>query len=507
MENEANHSEQIVPAATESTVKVAPAGPPEIRAGSLVVEGVIGGFDAYVFRPVALAGGTAPRLRARSFRVAAIGESIAQRVSERLGLRVLISTGSRFLLAGAAGSGWEETLNTLQREFDGWLFQHLQPPGMLQCWLAGAVCSDDRIPIRELEAHRAGRRLQPLEGALRIGPRWNGGAFVQAAGTNIGECSGCASVTSVHLFGDEHFCETCAADTEIGGRLPTYESAWLCEEREADIACPGGGGVRFSMPAAGGRELRLDQGPWPSLRRLPARDFAEMAGARKLLGFARLNVDGAAAAFEALAGDPGPTLVLAHAIHDYFAGQVLTGFPIYPGDDDVVLIGPWQPTLELAIELGKGFEKLSLSGGFTAVQPQSQVSAAVAQASENLDTARAAGGGRLRVFGETLEWKRAAQLLDTGRRVADWLDRRAISGPWLQRLAELRAFSNNGDSRWRARLAHLVTHTPIRHRQAREWALRLPGTVDHADSDWRWIRFLTRYASLAAPEAGAAEKS
>ena len=163
----------LTPAEPQDQAAVEEASAPEVREGDLVVEGVLTGLQVYALRPVPGTGYAARRLRARTFRAAVLGEVMAQRVAQRLGLNLLVWTGCRFLLAGPAEPGWEEVLHSLQREFEAWLFQHLNPPGALECLLAGAICGDHRLPVEELEARRNGLRLQPLEGALRIGARWN----------------------------------------------------------------------------------------------------------------------------------------------------------------------------------------------------------------------------------------------------------------------------------------------------------------------------------------------
>ena len=175
----------------------------QVRAGNLVVEGMLSGVPRYVIRPTPAAGAAARRLRARSFRTAALGELLARRLTERLGLVCLLRAASRFLLVGPARAGWEETLQSLQREFDIWLFQQWVPAGELELYLAGAICENDRLPWDQLAERLGQRRRQPLEGALRIGSRWNGRAFVEPAGADTGLCSGCATVTSVQVTDEE----------------------------------------------------------------------------------------------------------------------------------------------------------------------------------------------------------------------------------------------------------------------------------------------------------------
>ncbi len=542
-------SEAVPPGAEPEAALEAPAV--DIREGTLVVEGVLSGVLAYAVRPAPATGYCARRVRARTFRAAALGEVMAQRVCRSLGLTVLISNSGRFLLAGPADIAWEQALAALQREFDAWLFQHVLPAGDLQCDLAGAVCRTARLPLEELAARRAERRLRPLEGALRAGSRWNVRAFILPAGPRIGLCTGCVAAAAVRRLGDESLCDDCAAEGEIGERLAGAERAWLCAEQQADLAGPGLG-LKFAEPALGGPsaeqplELRLDTAHWPLLRRLPSpgalrsegpseqgagpldfEDLAARGGGRKLLGCLRVMVDGAAAAFSALEGDPARVLALGRRLHGFFGehlhAEIAEAFPlVYPvwsGGDDTLLIGPWQHTLDLAVHLrrrwqasnagsqrgGQSATLLTLSAGFAPAPAVCNIRAACDQASEQLACAVEAGGDRIQAFGSAVEWPRAGSLIETGKALGEWLERGAISPAWLGRLADLRRASDNREMRWRSQLES-AARAHIKHRQAREWAARLPAAAAKGDSDWKWMEFLARYAALSQSPRDAARQ-
>lgn len=489
----------------------------EVRAGDLVVQGVLR-IAPYLLRPVPATGAAARRLRARTFRVGALRELLARRVSERLGLACLIFTGGDFLLAGSAAAGWQETLQSLQREFDAWLFQHLHPAGELQFYLAGAVCQSAQLPCQEICWQLEQRQRQPLEGALRTGLRWNGRVFVLPAGRDTGLCSGCGTVSSVELLGDESLCAGCAADSELCARLLDADRAWLCAEPEADFAGPGWG-LKFSQPSdAAAQELPLDAGHWPLLRRIPLVNgqplgfeaLAERAtGSRKLLGYLHADVDQAGRAFAALEGDPARTVALSRLLDCFFAEhlrQILESkFPlVFPagGDgDNMLLIGSWQDTLDLALQLRQDFaalvgDTLTLSAGLAVSAPHAHIRTAAEQAGESAREAKQAGGNRLCALGVVIEWNRAPSLVTTAKALADWLERGAISGSWLKQVTELCASSRNGSQQWRPLLQAIVRNPRVKHSPARAWAARLPG--DSEESDRPWMEFLARYATLAA---------
>ena len=500
--------------------EMAPIG--EVRAGNLVVEGVLRGIPRFVVRPVAATGAAAQRLRGRSFRTAVLSELLARRVIQRLGLACLFHSPGRFLLTGPAATGWEEVLHSLQREFDTWLFQQWPQAGELECDLAGVLCECEQLPWSRLAERLRHRRRQPLEGALRIGSRWNGRAFVLPASVDTGFCSGCATVTSVEVFDEETLCKGCAADNELGARLPGTESAWVCPEHEADLPGPGLG-LKFSSPAdAFAPQLRFDSEHWPLLRRLPAPNghpvsFQQLAqdagGGKKFLGFLRADVDCLGTALAALAGEPARAVALSRLLDGFFGEhlqQLLESrfplfFPVLGGSDALLLIGPWKDAFELALRLRQDFhvlvgDALTFSAGLSVLPPHASLWAGVELSTEAMRQAKNAGRNRLHAFGTVMEWTRAASLLETAKALADWLQRRAVSPAWLRRLADGCVSSRSEETPWRALLAATVRDPRVKHRSARAWAARL--LKDGEQSDRPWIEFLVRYASLDAGDAG-----
>ena len=504
----------------------------EVRAGNLVVEGLLRGVPQYVVRPTPATEASPRRLRSRSFRAAVLSELLGRRVIQQLGLACLFHSPGRFLLAGPPATGWEETLHSLQREFDAWLFQQWPQPGDLECDLAGALCEGEQLPWSKLAERLRHRRRQPLEGALRIGLRWNGGAFVMPAGADTGLCSGCAIVTpvevsgaeasGVEVSGEEKLCKSCAADEELGARLPGIESAWVCPEPEADLPGPGLG-LKFS-PESGAfaPELRLDGEHWPLLRRLPARNghpvsFQQLAqdagGGKKFLGYLRADVDRLGPAFAALAGEPARAVALSRLLDGFFGEhlrQLLERdfpllFPFFGGSNGLLLIGPWKDALDLALRLRQDFhalvgDGLTFTAGLSLLPPHASLSTGMELATEAMRQAKNAGGNRLHAFGTVMEWTRVASLLETAKAVAGWLQRRAVSRAWLRRVADGCVSSRSEEPPGRALLAAAVRDPRVKHRPARAWAARL--LKDGEKSDRPWIEFLVRYASLEARAAG-----
>lgn len=491
----------------------------ELQPGYLVVEGALEGLDRYVIRPVPADGDTTRRLRGRSFRAALTGELLLLRVAQRLALTPLLFAGNRFVLAGAAEPNWQETLNDIQREFDLWLFQHLA--GELKCFLAGHISEDGRLPFQQLREGLRHARLQPLDGALRVGLRWNGRAFVLPAGPQIGRCAGCAAVTHVRLLGDESLCDACARDSELGERLPAIESGWLAAEGDPELAVPGLA-LRFSQNGSE-HEFRLDAGKWLLFRRLPAADgrplsFEQLAGQPQVLGYLYVEVDEFNEVLDSLDGDPRRAVQLDHALNAFFGdrlAQLLEAefplvYPVFESGSGALLAGAWQALLDLAARLNREFGRqvghgLTVSAGLALAHPSVDLASAAAQAQEQLQAAIAAGGGRLAALGADIEWSHLPGVLQRAKTLASWVKSRAIGAVWLHRLAELHRASRGPGESWHPALEALVRDSRIKPGQARAWAARLSGAA--AESDWRWAEFLARYASLAAAADGKEAKA
>ena len=483
----------------------------ELHPGHLVVQGTLEGLDSFILRPVPATGETSRRLRARSFRAALTAELMVLRVAQRLALTPLLFAGNRFVLAGPAEAGWRETLNDIQHEFDIWLFQHLQPAGEVRCFLAGEISPDGRLPWQALQQGLRRAQLQPLEGALRVGLRWNGRAFALPAGSQYGRCAGCAVVTQVRSLGEESLCDPCAHDSELGARLPAIDRGWLAAEGDPELGVAGLA-LRFSQNGSG-PEFPLDAGKWLVLRRLPSAEgrplsFEQLAGESSLLGYLCAEVDDLADVFQSLEGEPRRAVQLDQALNAFFGGHLARlleaefplVYPILESGSGVLLAGAWQQMLELAVRLNREFgrqvgRELTLSAGLALARPSSSLASAAGEAREGLRQAMAAGGNRLDALGSSVEWPHVPAALQRAKAVAAWVRSRAISGAWLSRLARLHAASLKPGDAWRPPLQALVRDPRIKPGQARVWAAHLA----HAspDSDWRWAPFLARYAWLA----------
>ncbi len=182
----------------------------------------------------------------------------------------------------------------------------------------------------------------------------------------------------------------------------------------------------------------------------------------------------------------------------YLKGLLHREFPdtytVYAGGDDLLLIGPWRQTLQLASRINETFRaytghnpNITLSAGVTLLKPHYPVNRAVRQAEMYLERAKDQGRNRVcALLDKPIPWERYAErLMD-----AEWIHQK-LQGPsrvstgFVYRILELaedaEAVALRGDIRkagWRARLAyHLARNIQadkkIKAQRIAEWLERL----------------------------------
>jgi len=203
----------------------------------------------------------------------------------------------RLMLAGRAEDGAERALTAYQAELDRWSLAELG--GELVFHLVARRCGSEGIPHTVLEEKLALRRMQPLEGALVAGARWNNAAFRSGWGdAHAKVCSGCGATVGDVSAG--LFCDSCIDDDELGKLLPACNFGHWVEPDHATVHVPGQGlalsTADRTMAAVG--DLDLTTAEWAMLRYLPHGDFAALAerspGRRKLLAYLAISVDAVA---------------------------------------------------------------------------------------------------------------------------------------------------------------------------------------------------------------------
>lgn len=504
-----------------------------------LLTGDLSGIQSTLFRLAAQQVQGANRiLRGRSFLIGALLEAAALLVRQTFGLPpfvVLQRAGGRFLILLPELEGIEERIQALQARIDAWLARtyagDLSLRLALTVPLPGEAFAKARLAATfELvrQATESGKQTALASVLESTGPVL---AADYEAGAD-GACRACGVRPAKH----DGRCIACDAEHDYGQQLPHAKAVlWLpgaADVTEASFCPFDAFRLLVTRDPRPGRNvlsawrMRGREAAWPAAARFVAnhvpRLHPELVGDRRLQGLsaeAQAVEPGDMLLFEqlgALAKDKdtevgrpmlavlkadvdrlglvfamglgkdrtvGRIVALSRLVDAFFTGwlteRLQRDFPdtytVYAGGDDLLLIGPWHRTIDLAAALRADFERfagdnpnLTLSAGIELVDVREPISRAAARADMRLDAAKDAGRDRIGLIdGPPMPWAGLAGLL--GR--AAWLDglirAQKVSTVWLYKLlhfADEKQRAETGDTRaaiWRARYAyHLARAFP-----------------------------------------------
>jgi len=218
----------------------------------LLLSGELGGIQRYLYEIAEVGvGGTAKRLRARSFHLSMLAEVAAARVLEEFGLtrvNLLMSSGGHFYLLLPNLPDAPQRLAGLRAEMEEWLHAHLLAQVRLDLAWKGA-CDKDFLEGRfaDLMAGLAVQiqesRRRPLAAVLQAGGQWQEAAFIPTAappGQTWRPCRHCGKLPAADPAGETP-CRFCAADAQAGRQLaqPQPQVAVFREPRAGGAAALG----------------------------------------------------------------------------------------------------------------------------------------------------------------------------------------------------------------------------------------------------------------------------
>ncbi|MGB9803126.1 type III-A CRISPR-associated protein Cas10/Csm1 [Desulfofundulus sp.] len=193
-----------------------------------LVVGDLSGIQNYIFEISGIgAGGVAKRLRARSFYLSALLESISHRILHEFDLplcNIIFSSGGKFYLLLPNINGSKEKIDNLQVELDRWFLEQFH--GELTINLAQLPFSGrDFACFGQVMASVAeklnDKKVMPLKDYLVKNGYWQSELFMSGVGKwQGGICPGCRK-NPVGQAGDgeQQFCPQCRRDLEMGTRL------------------------------------------------------------------------------------------------------------------------------------------------------------------------------------------------------------------------------------------------------------------------------------------------
>lgn len=196
----------------------------------LLLAGDLSGIQNYIFNIKNVGvGGTAKRLRARSFYLSAISDIASHRFLHALDLpltNLLMSSGGKFYLLLPKTDKTGAVINELQTAFDGWCMKELNGEIGLNIASVGFSCRDFMAfseVLKKVNFELQQVKNRPFRKHLSSGKGWNEGSFVFDERTFDSEeslCRSCGKFAGKPV--DEYgtvMCDHCFNDLGLGQKL------------------------------------------------------------------------------------------------------------------------------------------------------------------------------------------------------------------------------------------------------------------------------------------------
>jgi len=531
----------------------------------MIVLGDISGIQSYLFDVAEAGGGQARRLRARSFFIQLLAEAAALRVLRALEWPIdsehfVLSGAGKFLLRGPSSLQIDKELESVEREMTAWLLKEAR--GELRLSLAAAEAD-----VLEAAAYIAALTTMERKKLRNWSPRqaqsWDPTSLVldplDQPCALCGHAKAVKDETDSDTGNPRKVCARCAADREMGRRLPLAK--WLVISNPPTQSDYQAFDLGFSLSAESVFEIAPrtvavvnlvnpeDRPAWcpPDLflnRRLVAyiptenrqpvwfTDLAKRSRGDRLLAVLKADVDWLGRAFSQLLSsntELTPVSRFSDELDAFFSGQLKREmeagsdsrrrsiYTIFSGGDDLLLIGPWDVMADFAGRVQELFDQkfgsrgLTLSAGMALIKPKRPVKNAVAEAATLLEQAKAGGGlgtegkNRFAGFGQVWKWEHHETILKCARQLTDWVTQGKAQRGWLHTLLQLAEARRGDPERGKhpdllatSRLAYHVSRNYTPNSDIRRWGDRLMERFDNLDDpEVHYLPATLRYALTA----------
>lgn len=445
------------------------------RAGEepfLLLAADFSGIQTYIFTVAQTnTKGVSKRLRARSFLVDAMIQSLAYQICEELEVpcgNILMLTGGKFYLLLPNTRRTAEKLELLGKEIEESLFRRFY--GDISVNLAWVTFGDQGLVDYSATVTELSRRLREEKGrALRASLADEGGwredRFI-LAGDLAGKRS-CPSCGRRLMDRGQEVCPECRRQEELGGKLATADRLWFSREG-GEFQLWDRSYLSFSSGCARGSLRRVEQlNSWeipagmtryPFAVRLMANqlpkaengepmtfgDIAERSGGSKRLAVLKADVDNLGYLFadgmqekDRHYGTISRVSTLSRLLEMFFSGYIghllKTEFPsvysVFSGGDDLFLIGPWDVMPGMALRIQREFSAFSggnpcvtLSAALHIAKPKTNIALLAEQSEQDLKRVKNScpqalypdkrGRNGVSFLGDILSWEDFAAQLD-----------------------------------------------------------------------------------------------
>lgn len=456
----------------------------------LLVCGDLSGIQDYIYGVASIGhGGVAKRLRGRSFRISLLAEAVALRLLRGLELPTackIISAGGNFYILAPNTPKALEYLENARDEVCRWLLDEYT--GELALSLVWTELGPDRLKqgkfdeaLDEVNGRLAEAKLRKYAALIAEGPQ----VFdIDYAGK--GACPVCDRRPASGSPDDPQPCAECSLDERLGQRLVSAE--WVAFSKTASepsvelfgdwyaglardneelaglepfaalrlrpgelaVGLPCGFGMyagyvprwanreEFEAVAAKCRDLQEEEPP--AVDGQVPKSFSAIAATSTgahLLGVLRADVDFLGLVFGiGLKGLASLSRIasLSAMLGTFFSVEltrlVSEDFPdcyiAYSGGDDLMVIGPWDQTVELSAQIARRFKdytagnpNLSISAGIGTFRHKTPIATSSVLTGEILERSKSAGRDRLTLFQTTITWEQFDEMMTWSRKLAE----------------------------------------------------------------------------------------
>lgn len=546
----------------------------------LLVGGDLPGIQRYIFGFSGGTGGLAKRLRARSFDVECYSDSVSLHILNHLGLPLthrILFAGGKFQLLLPNTDKTRAILADAHSSASEWLFD--RTAGELSLALAQMPISCDDLDTfsecaREMTTRLRNEKQRPGATHLKGEKGWNTDRFLLPAlqtDEDTGICASCGHRSGPIRESGDPVCDICRADVRRGSRLPKSRFVAHYPGGEGASSAPMGSYSLTATPDEVSRDPLLlvdmdgkgaEESPHPvtasfRARHVPRHEdgsvvtFEEIAArsmGRSALGYLKMDVDNLGFIFaQGMKGETADrtsisrVAALSRTLEMFFSGYVEVllrdEFPsiylVYAGGDDLLAIGPWNQTFQLATRIRDDFRSFtgenpawSLSAGIAVTGHHTPVLRAVEEADRRLEASKNLSGegiipwptqdpadaapekDRITAFGTSVPWDTFPRILNNAQVLRVWIADGVISSGQVRRLMRYgemyRRYQRTGHTR-HLQYAPLLVRDLRRNwdedteqqREAKKWASSL-ATPD--SREMKALGFLCHYALNATRE-------
>jgi len=455
--------------------------------------GDMSGIQSYLFSGAMIgAGGVAKRLRARSFSISMLTELVAYRIIADFNLpisNILMSSGGKFYILLPNLVDINERINAIQKQIDTQLMKQYQGELALNValqTLTGKQFQTFGEVVREINNKLGIKKKMPFNDIIKKGNSWEEDSFIfQTKDTKgLGMCKGCGKEYAVSIVNDRGYGPKCLKDLEIGSKIPRLTGLTVNKSSDADILLENMGfnlitkdnaaaikdsqyiavndnrilpekSMTFKylanyVPAQNGSTVSFD-------------DIADKSKGSKRLAYLKADVDnlGNIFAFGLKTDEQNYDTIsrittLSRMLDVFFSGRVnnllkhkfVNCYTVYSGGDDLLIIGPWNETIDFALQLQREFEvftsfnkNITLSAGISFAKTKSPMVKAVERAEQLLEESKELvlkgkenGRNQVSIFDKTLSWQDLKEAVDDGKKLTSWIEDGRMQKSWLWKL-------------------------------------------------------------------------